>query len=362
MTTAALSALDIPVMGIAAELAMGLYYYPRVKFGIIEPLTPKKWPDSVKCSLVAAADGKCRYCGETLTKDNTHIDHRWPLAKGGRHWLVNLQAICAACNLQKSDKIDSVILEFLQDAVPAVLASGRTSVPLSWITKVQLRNLLSAARIRNQIGALLPFIVISPTTAILIVGGVVLVVAGFFAVKWLLGHADGERRYVRMARTMRDSLSTLAHHTGRLTRHLEGPAERARQAQAQIARSARIAGNAAGSVPSQVGRASDHVPRLAGNAGRAATDRVRELPGRMPSVSVPLDPMSRHAADVSRRAGEVSRQAGHMPARVSRQARNVVAGATPVRERAQDTLGRMAGRVPRFRRRQQQETGMAEAG
>ena len=361
MSTAALSAIDIPVMGIAAELAMGLYYYPGVKVGKIEPLGPKPFPDRIRKSLVEKAGGKCRYCGVTLSKEDTHIDHRWPRSKGGRHWLVNLQAICATCNLKKSDKIDSVILEVLKDALPVIVASGRTSIPFGRISRIQLRNLLSAARIKNQIGALLPFILISPNTAILIVGGVVLVVAGFFAVKWLLRHADGERRYVRMARTMRDSLSTLAHHTGRLTRHLESAA-RARQAQAQIARSARIAGNAAGAVAGQVGRASDHVPRLAGNAGRAATDRVRELPGRMPSVSVPLDPMSRHAADVSRRAGEVSRQAGHVPARVSRQARNVVAGATPVRERAQDTLGRMAGRVPRFRRRQQQETGMAEAG
>ena len=359
MSTAALSAAAIPLMGIAADVAMGMFFAPATRVGVVDKAPRERLPDAVRDSIRRGQGGRCAKCGKRFYAGNMEIDHRWPIAKGGQNWMVNLQALCRSCNRSKGAKLEPVVLDILSGAL--AVSADFVHAGKNWVSKLEFGKLVDLNNLTGQASALLPFIVISPTTAILIIGGVVLVVAGFFAVKWLLGHADGERRYVRMARTMRDSLSTLAHHTGRLTRHLESAA-RARQAQAQIARSARFAGNAAGAVAGQVGRASDHVPRLAGNAGRAATDQVRALPGRVPSVSVPLDPMSRHASDVSRRAGEVSRQAGHMPARVSRQARNVVAGATPVRERAQDTLGRMAGRVPRFPRRQQQATGVAEAG
>lgn len=46
-------------------------------------------------------ENPCSYCGA----QSEHLDHIYPLAKGGRHCLENLAASCAKCNLSKSDKI-----------------------------------------------------------------------------------------------------------------------------------------------------------------------------------------------------------------------------------------------------------------
>ena len=50
----------------------------------------------------------CRMCGASPTKDPSvtlHIDHIIPWSKGGKTTLSNLQTLCAACNLGKSDII-----------------------------------------------------------------------------------------------------------------------------------------------------------------------------------------------------------------------------------------------------------------
>jgi len=46
--------------------------------------------------LIAATGGICAVCGEA--PDKWHIDHIWPLSKGGPHIRENLQAICESCN------------------------------------------------------------------------------------------------------------------------------------------------------------------------------------------------------------------------------------------------------------------------
>jgi len=46
---------------------------------------------------------KCAACSVCLKK-GYHMDHIFPLSKGGTNWPDNLQALCAACNLSKSAK------------------------------------------------------------------------------------------------------------------------------------------------------------------------------------------------------------------------------------------------------------------
>ena len=46
--------------------------------------------------------GKCKYCGVIL--DRFHIDHVYPLSKGGSNWPSNLCLACPSCNLSKHDK------------------------------------------------------------------------------------------------------------------------------------------------------------------------------------------------------------------------------------------------------------------
>lgn len=47
----------------------------------------------------------CAYCGEPVPARRRHIDHVWPLAKGGRHAADNLVMACAPCNRKKRDKL-----------------------------------------------------------------------------------------------------------------------------------------------------------------------------------------------------------------------------------------------------------------
>lgn len=56
-----------------------------------------------KRSKVFSRDGRiCAYCGATDTE--FHIDHVFPLARGGTNDIENLTVACAACNMSKGDK------------------------------------------------------------------------------------------------------------------------------------------------------------------------------------------------------------------------------------------------------------------
>lgn len=51
---------------------------------------------------------KCCACGASPAKDTTvelHIDHIIPWSKGGETTIDNLQTLCSACNLGKSDSL-----------------------------------------------------------------------------------------------------------------------------------------------------------------------------------------------------------------------------------------------------------------
>lgn len=46
----------------------------------------------------------CYWCGVSLKKVKTHIDHYTPISKGGKHTISNLVVSCAFCNISKNDK------------------------------------------------------------------------------------------------------------------------------------------------------------------------------------------------------------------------------------------------------------------
>ena len=48
-------------------------------------------------------NGKCAYCAIKLSK-KYHVDHIYPLSKGGSNWANNLQILCPSCNLNKHAK------------------------------------------------------------------------------------------------------------------------------------------------------------------------------------------------------------------------------------------------------------------
>lgn len=46
----------------------------------------------------------CYWCNSNLVNKKVHVDHFYPISKGGAHTLSNLVIACATCNLKKSNK------------------------------------------------------------------------------------------------------------------------------------------------------------------------------------------------------------------------------------------------------------------
>jgi 5-methylcytosine-specific restriction endonuclease McrA len=44
---------------------------------------------------------RCPYCGAPITFNICHLDHVFPVSKGGEHYLYNIALVCSTCNLLK---------------------------------------------------------------------------------------------------------------------------------------------------------------------------------------------------------------------------------------------------------------------
>lgn len=47
---------------------------------------------------------RCQYCGAEATHSRLHVDHKYPVTRGGPNGDWNLVTACADCNLGKSDR------------------------------------------------------------------------------------------------------------------------------------------------------------------------------------------------------------------------------------------------------------------
>ncbi len=79
------------------------------------PVKPQK-PSRVHRSVLTKSiryevfkrDGfHCRHCGATKEETTLHVDHILPVSRGGTDTMDNLQTLCEACNLSKSDRVFS---------------------------------------------------------------------------------------------------------------------------------------------------------------------------------------------------------------------------------------------------------------
>jgi superfamily II DNA or RNA helicase len=68
-------------------------------------MPPRHFSTRQRAALFAAAGGVCERCGDALHK-GWHADHRHPWSRGGATDLVNGQALCARCNLEKGDTME----------------------------------------------------------------------------------------------------------------------------------------------------------------------------------------------------------------------------------------------------------------
>lgn len=64
---------------------------------------------SVRQSVYRQNFGRCAFCWRSLRRHGFHVDHRWPLSKGGTNRRGNLQPLCAPCNLKKGDRIPPIL-------------------------------------------------------------------------------------------------------------------------------------------------------------------------------------------------------------------------------------------------------------
>lgn len=60
-------------------------------------------------AVILAAGGKCQRCGGPVPNGAGHVDRIIPLARGGTHQPMNLQFLCAPCNLTKGSKLEEEI-------------------------------------------------------------------------------------------------------------------------------------------------------------------------------------------------------------------------------------------------------------
>ena len=361
MTDTTLPDTPYIITQIGADVALGLWYWPATRFRIIEQVPKPNWTPEQVLAWIEAAGGKCPKCRVVLTLENTEIDYIWPREEGGRTWGVNLRALCLVCFEAKGSDIESITLESLRGTVFGDLAANGFTLATGAISQLTYIGFKKVFEYAKRAAIAIVVFVISHKAAMLIIGGTAVIVTGRFVVNWLLEHSEGERRYVRLAHSLRESLSHLAHHVGGLARHLEGVSEQARRVQSGMGGLARHAGGVAGQVPARVGHAAivardasaTHAPTVADHASQLARDASRVSNQVAGTAGVIAGHAGRVAARrVGNAAGQVPGRVGHMASRMPAHVAGTVGGgvASGVGQ-AQGAMGRIAGAVPRFGRR-----------
>lgn len=70
--------------------------------------------DSLRYDVMRRDGFRCQICGATQ-KDGVklHVDHIFPISKGGKTEMSNLRTLCERCNMGKSDKIENIDTDYL---------------------------------------------------------------------------------------------------------------------------------------------------------------------------------------------------------------------------------------------------------
>ena len=72
-----------------------------------EPRTKRrKFSKGEKETLFKIQKGKCMYCGKKMEMAYFDVDHKKPVAKGGKNRITNLQLLCRPCNARKGKMTD----------------------------------------------------------------------------------------------------------------------------------------------------------------------------------------------------------------------------------------------------------------
>lgn len=121
----------------------------------------RRFSGSERVALYLAADGRCANCGIEL-EPGWHADHERPYSKDGATHVVNGQALCPRCNLQKGSKLTG--LRPWQDAALAqLLRSEGDFLAVACPGAGKTTFALEAAKRLIELGAIRRVIVVVPT-------------------------------------------------------------------------------------------------------------------------------------------------------------------------------------------------------
>jgi superfamily II DNA or RNA helicase len=117
----------------------------------------RRFSDHERVDLFLAADGRCGKCGVQL-EPGWHADHEHPWSRGGKTDMINGQALCPQCNLQKGSKMGD-LREWQQRAKDAFLAADKpdflvSATPGAGKTRFALdlaRDLVTAGRVQRVV-------------------------------------------------------------------------------------------------------------------------------------------------------------------------------------------------------------------
>jgi 5-methylcytosine-specific restriction endonuclease McrA len=71
-------------------------------------------PSAWRREILIRDNNKCVNCGAT---ESLEIDHIFPISKGGKTEIVNLQVLCKKCNSEKSAKIPENLKEIEEENI-----------------------------------------------------------------------------------------------------------------------------------------------------------------------------------------------------------------------------------------------------
>ena len=76
-----------------------------LRAGPVEKSEREKLTAALRWQVLERDGFICQACGATGANVKLHVDHKIPIAKGGKTTLDNLHVLCAPCNLGKRDKM-----------------------------------------------------------------------------------------------------------------------------------------------------------------------------------------------------------------------------------------------------------------
>lgn len=126
----------------------------------------RRFNEGERAALFLAADGLCKGCGVDL-RTGWHADHEQPYSSGGITDVINGQALCPPCNLQKGSRLLSELRDWQRKATGAFYAKGAQDFLVSATPGAgKTRFALALARRLLDEGTVQRVAVVAPTDAL----------------------------------------------------------------------------------------------------------------------------------------------------------------------------------------------------